>query len=129
MNHSEKRPNNSVNIDLAYLREFSGGDHTFIREIIETFLDEAPPNINKLREGANQSDWDTVYKMAHQLKPNYMMLGMKAQQSTALTVEQAAKKGGNETEIQKLVDQLVEDTHAAFPMLRSELEGLGQKKG
>ncbi len=124
MSHSEKQPARTVKIDLAYLREFSGGDNHFIREIIETFLDEAPPNIDKLSAGANQSDWETVYKMAHQLKPNYMMLGMQAQQNTALTIEQAAKTGERGPEIQGLVNQLVEDTHAAFPMLRAELEGL-----
>ncbi|MCR9100580.1 MAG: PAS domain S-box protein [bacterium] len=124
MNTEHENNPTPVSVDLAYLNEFSGGDKGFIREIIQTFLQEAPGNIARLSEGLGQEDWDTVYRAAHQLKPNYMMLGMPAQQEAALSVEKLAKSKPQKTEIDEMVTQLIADTRKAFPLLEEKLSEL-----
>lgn len=124
MNTEQEHNQAPVSVDLAYLNEFSGGDKDFIREIIQTFLQEAPGNIARLSEGLGEEDWDSVYRAAHQLKPNYMMLGMPAQQEAALSIEKLAKSGPQKTEIDDMITQLVADTHKAFPLLEEKLSEL-----
>ncbi|MEQ8706195.1 MAG: PAS domain S-box protein [Phaeodactylibacter sp.] len=124
MNTDKEQSSSPVQIDLTYLNEFSGGDQAFIKEIIQTFLEEAPANVVRLSEGLSQEDWDTVYRMAHQLKPNYMMLGMSAQQEKALAVEKLAKNETEKTGIHETVRQLVSDTELAFPLLEGKLSEL-----
>ncbi|MBV6655255.1 MAG: response regulator, partial [Mameliella sp.] len=77
---NQEQKSNAITVDLEYLNEFSGGDQDFIKEILSTFLTDAPVSIDNLAEGLAQENWDTVYRMAHQLKPNFLMLGMPAQQ-------------------------------------------------
>lgn len=125
MNTDHENNPTPVSVDLAYLNEFSGGDKGFIREIIQTFLEEAPGNVARLSEGLGQKDWDTVYLAAHQLKPNYMMLGMSAQQEAALSIEKLAKTKPHKTGIDDMITQLVADTQKAFPLLEKELSKLG----
>jgi PAS domain S-box-containing protein len=124
MNPEQEKKPSPITINLAYLNDFSGGDKGFIKEIIQTFLQEAPTNIEQLAEGLRNKDWDTVYRMAHQLKPNYMMLGMSAQQELALSVEQMAKTASEESEIETMAAQLIADTQHAFPLLREKLTEL-----
>lgn len=124
MNPEQEKKPSPITINLAYLNDFSGGDKSFIKEIIQTFLQEAPTNIEQLAEGLSNKDWDTVYRIAHQLKPNYMMLGMSTQQELALSVEQMAKAGLEESEIETMAAQLIADTQHAFPLLREKLSEL-----
>lgn len=124
MNVEHENNPTPVSVDLTYLNEFSGGDKGFIREIIQTFLQEAPRNVARLSEGLGQEDWDTVYRAAHQLKPNYMMLGMPAQQEAALSIEKLAKSGPEKTEIDEMITRLVADTRKAFPLLEEKLSEL-----
>lgn len=124
MKPDEEQKPNPISIDFAYLNEFSGGDEGFIKEIVETFLHEAPTNLEHLADGLSQEDWDTVYRMAHQLKPNYMMLGMTAQQEAALSIEQMAKTGPGREKIEPMIKQLVADTKQAFPLLKEKVTAL-----
>jgi PAS domain S-box-containing protein len=124
MNTEHDNSQAPVKVDLTYLHEFSGGDENFVKEIVETFIQEAPENIAKLSEGLIQEDWDTVYRMAHQLKPNYMMLGMSAQQETALSIEKIAKTAPAKDQIDQQINQLVTDTEKAIPLLREKLSKL-----
>jgi PAS domain S-box-containing protein len=121
MNMEHENKPISVKIDLAYLNEFSGGDQAFIKEIIETFLQEAPLNIARLSEGLRREDWGTVHRMAHQLKPNFMMLGMSAQQEAALSIEKMAKTNPQKSEIESKINQLIADTEKAMPILEDKL--------
>ena len=121
---NQEQKSNAITVDLEYLNEFSGGDQDFIKEILSTFLTDAPVSIDNLAEGLAQENWDTVYRMAHQLKPNFLMLGMPAQQELALTVEQMARKGEEQETIRKLATKLITDTRNAFPVLEEIIEGL-----
>ncbi len=114
-----------VCVDLTYLKEFSGNDRIFMREMIETFLSETPSSILQLKQAVAANDWDSVYKMVHRLKPNAMMLGMLDQQEQCTQIEVAIKQKTTEpVELKPSVHQLIQEIQLAFPLLRAELEQL-----
>ena len=66
-------------IDLNYLKEFSGGDSGFMKEMIVMFLEQMPQEISKLSSLLANEEWYQLGKLAHKMKPNYLMMGMEIQ--------------------------------------------------
>ena len=111
----------SVSIDLSYLYDLSQGDPIFIKDMVQTFIKEAPAYLSNLSKAIKEKDWENIYKVAHQLKPNYMMLGMTAQQDVALQLEKLAKQQEDQEKAWSLYLQLEQDTHKALPMLEEKI--------
>lgn len=111
-----------VTVDLAYLKEFSGGDKEFIREMISLFLSDAPNQTDLLKKYLDIKNWDKLSKLGHRMKPNFQMLGMDQQREIAFSIETMGKT--DEVSPQKMKDwtnQLINDTHIAIPILEKEL--------
>lgn len=116
-------PTPSIEIDLNYLSELSEGDPFFIRDMIETFLRETPEAILKMSRDLQEKNWDSLYRTAHSLKPNFMMLGMTTQEKDAAQLEKMVKAGAYELDIlQTLVNRLDRDVQALIPLLKEKLK-------
>lgn len=112
-------------IDLTYLYEFSNNDIFFVKDIIESFLAETPSALKQLTISLNENDWEKLYRTAHSLKSNLMMLGMKEQEQYAQTIESSIKNGAiNKSDLSGLIDQLIYDVQSAFVLLREKLNTL-----
>lgn len=81
----------SIQSEFRYLYEFSDGDLDFIRDILETFLEQTPKQLMEIEEACEALDKDEVYKIAHRMKPSFMMIGMAELEDLAQTIEQMAK--------------------------------------
>ena len=115
--------NQLVTIDLQYLYDFSNGDRSFVKDMVMTFVKDAPVSFQLLQDAYAEKNWEVVSKTAHRLKPNFMMLGMKAQQAIALEIEQQTKKEQfDEREIQRLILALEQATQQAYPLLERKLQ-------
>lgn len=112
-----------VTVDLSYLKEFSGGDTSFIREMLGLFLSDAPNQIVMMRECLESNDWDRLGKLGHRMKPNFQMLGMDAQREMAFNIETMAKNEEvNAVKMKEWTEQLMIDTKVVIPILEKELE-------
>lgn len=112
-----------VRVDLSYLKEFSGGDIAFVKEMISLFLIDIPNQIVLLKKYFNNQDWIKLSKLAHRMKPNFQMLGMDDQREIAFKVETMGKSSDLEVEkIENWITALVKDTKIAIPILKRELE-------
>ena len=116
------RQGRSVSVSLQYLRDFSGGDDAFVRQIVNAFTQEAPALIEELRRGAKAADEELTYRMAHRLKTLYGMLGMREQQNLAMKLEQSARSHNAQSKWASLANQLCRDTQAALPLLKRAIE-------
>ncbi len=115
----------SVAVDLTSLRSFSGGDSAFITEMVNMFLQQMPSEIALLETYLNEKSWDKLGKLAHKMKPNYDMMGMKDQRDISKSIEIMGKSGEvDESQIIAWANQLVTDTKQAFPLLEGELASL-----
>ena len=68
------------------LEEMAGAD--FAKELIETFLEEAPPMLADLRDALDKRDADRFRRAAHSLKSNSSTFGALALASLARELEQ-----------------------------------------
>jgi PAS domain S-box-containing protein len=116
-------PADTIEVDLSYLFELSGDDPFFVRDMIETFLKETPEALRRTNEYFRKKDWEPLYRQVHSLKPNLMMLGMKAQESMAAEVEKILKSQEYDMpRLQALIKQVAKDIEASFPVLLAALK-------
>nr|MBP6812689.1 response regulator [Saprospiraceae bacterium] len=105
-------------INLSYLMDLSNGDVHFVMAILEAFLSEVPASLQDLELLVKQNNWDQVSKLAHKLKPNFAMLGLKSLQEQALYIEVGIQHVAFDTvKMASAVDALVANTRLMLPLL------------
>jgi len=122
INKTANVPNDLPTISFNYLYEFSNGDRIFVKDMVDTFIKESPKAFEELEIAFTKKDWEGVYKIAHRMKPNFMMLGMKSQQDTAAQIEKMIKKEEyTEATIQQLIKDLETAAEQAYPILQQKI--------
>ncbi len=112
-----------VTVDLGYLRDFSGGDMAFVKEMLTLFIDDAPSQMLLLQQYLDNEDWDKLSKLGHRMKPNFQMLGMDEQREIAFNIENTGKEDDvNSNNMKIWTLKLIADTNVALPILKKELE-------
>ncbi len=119
---SEFSKNKVIEFNFNYLTEMSGGDETFIREMIELFLQEIPVALSRMDEELESKNWDNIASIAHRIKTNYMMVGLMEQNKLALEIEKSIKMNSYlEEEISLQIGILKFDSGMAYSLLENEL--------
>ncbi len=90
-------------MDLAYLKELSGGDRQMLKDIILTYQVEMPEILADLKSGNEKNDAQKVSRMAHKAKSSFKMLGMETAFNSLLQIENKAKEN-QLAGVQKLID-------------------------
>jgi HPt (histidine-containing phosphotransfer) domain-containing protein len=62
--------------DLEKVREIAGGDDSFITVIVQTFLEEIPPDMEAMQNAIANDNHKMAYQFAHKMKPNLDMFGI-----------------------------------------------------
>ncbi len=115
--------NKIIEINFNYLTEMSGGDHTFVREMIELFLQEIPVALDRMEEELESGNWENIANIAHRIKTNFMMVGLSEQNKNALEIEKSIKMNSFlEEEIAFKIRKLKNDSKIAYPLLEKELK-------
>jgi CheY-like chemotaxis protein/HPt (histidine-containing phosphotransfer) domain-containing protein len=79
--------------DQQELLDRLGGDEEIFREIVATFLEDAPLQVEKLKQALREGNAAWVERQAHSLKGSAMNMAGKALQTVALEMEVAGKEG------------------------------------
>jgi CheY-like chemotaxis protein len=79
-------------VDLAEL-EAAVGDPTFVRELISTFLKDAPGLVGELRSSFEQGDLEELRRAAHTLKSNGRTFGATGLAALSEELELSAQRG------------------------------------
>ncbi len=95
------------------LRETTGAQ--FVSELIDTFLEDSPNQINQMKKALSSSDSDSFRRAAHTLKSNAATFG--ALQLASLARELEGMGRGNNLEIGNRLQVLEE----AFQKAKSQL--------
>ncbi len=86
-----------------------GGD-ALVKRLIDTFLEAAPPRVDRLVRAAAGGDMDAVAMSAHSLKSMAGNVGAHRLQAAAVAVEAAARSADVEA-VMAGTDELVEQLH------------------
>ncbi len=77
--------------DLAYLRDFCGGDEAQVQHFIEKFKTQCPLEIERLEAALERQDREAIYQAAHSFKPQLEFVGLKETAALMLKIEQMSR--------------------------------------
>ncbi|MDC3340927.1 Hpt domain-containing protein [Flavobacteriaceae bacterium] len=101
------------------LKEVMGDDPEFIAVVVQTFLDEIPPDLEGLIAAVAEGDRKRAYGFAHKMKPNIEMFGVDLMKSIR-SIETWSRSSKDIDAVQPLVDEVNEVLQAVFIELRQD---------
>lgn len=113
-------------VNLSYLQEMSGGDVSFIEEVIRMFLDIAPDAVLQVMNYLKNENYPMLKSVAHKLKPTVQMLGDTELHSLIVAVEELCISGDTNTpevkeELSAMTNTMVRETQQLIKALEAEL--------
>ncbi|HYK95125.1 MAG TPA: Hpt domain-containing protein [Candidatus Dormibacteraeota bacterium] len=78
---------------LAELRESTGGDDDFIRELVEAYVSEATGYLEAMTAAAGVADAAAIIRPAHTLKSSSATLGAMRLSAISRGIEEAGRAG------------------------------------
>ncbi len=92
-----------IKLNLTYLETISGGDNTFIHEMLSMFLSNTFPELTQLKEYAQKGMWEQMSGIAHKMKAPMQMLGVEEASELVVQLELIGKsKAGTENALSKI---------------------------
>lgn len=61
---------------LEKVNELADGDESFIKILVETFLEEIPVDLENMSKAVANNDSKAAYQFAHKMKPNFLLFGI-----------------------------------------------------
>ncbi|UOG74093.1 ATP-binding protein [Hymenobacter tibetensis] len=105
-------------LDWTLLEELAGGNEAFVQQIINTFINQAPPLQKQLETELASVDPAAMARTAHKLKGQVAYFGVEELYSTLETLEQQAKQNATPDTLSALVEQSGEYLRRLYPQLR-----------
>jgi signal transduction histidine kinase/DNA-binding response OmpR family regulator/HPt (histidine-containing phosphotransfer) domain-containing protein len=90
---AQDHPSGLVLGALDHLLETTGGDVTFLDELLEAYLEDAPTQLAAMREAAVSDAIDDLVRPAHSLKTNSVNVGAERLADLCRRVETDARQG------------------------------------
>jgi len=106
---------------LDKISEYVGGDKDEVLEMITLFLETIPKDIEKLPHFAKNGDWQSVYKIAHKVKPSFDVFAMDEIHADLQKIELLARNNNEEGNLITLVSQLLEKVNNIVLLLKDEV--------
>ncbi|MES2616354.1 MAG: PAS domain-containing protein [Bacteroidota bacterium] len=100
----------TASVDLSYLKDISGDDKEFEKNMLNVFLEEVPIDMAQLKIAFDTNDTAKIWKTAHKLKSSMSVGGQTDLIPLLAVIEQEARHTGLTTEsldnYTKIMDQL-----------------------
>jgi signal transduction histidine kinase/DNA-binding response OmpR family regulator/HPt (histidine-containing phosphotransfer) domain-containing protein len=80
-------------LSLSKLQSMAGGDQGFVKEMIQTYLEDAPRLLNDMRQALEQNDAAGLQLAAHSLKSNSAEFGAAKLSELSRALEKLGKAG------------------------------------
>jgi HPt (histidine-containing phosphotransfer) domain-containing protein len=81
--------------DLTMLRRISRGDQEFIRKVLRVFIETMPALLLQLDLACKQEDWETISRIAHQMKASIDTFGIVRARQAVRVIESNASTRNN----------------------------------
>lgn len=81
---------------IAELRESTGGDDEFVRELVEAYVSEATGYLDAMTAAAGIADASAIVRPAHTLKSSSATLGAMRLAEISRGIEEAGRAGGTD---------------------------------
>lgn len=105
-------------INLTYLQELSGGDADFEQEIIDTFLDEMPRQMELLQAAFDDNDTDAMAKIAHKMKTSCAIVGIPKLTHLVFSIEKSTTNALAAETLRDSIDTIKRILDSCYQQLR-----------
>lgn len=78
--------------NLAYLHRMSGGDNSFVKEMIMLFLKQMPRELELMKQAALKKDLPEVKEVAHKLKSSVSLIGAESMLARLKEIEKLVQQ-------------------------------------
>lgn len=99
----------------------SGGDETFIREMVDLFREQVNEYKQHMPELLQKKDYDNLSKMAHKAKSSVAVMGMTHIAEQLKDLEILAHKGEEVDRYESLVNEFLQQSDLALQELEDSL--------
>lgn len=110
------------NIDLTYLNEISGGDKTFIREMLDLFANTTADEVELFDKHLAEGNYEAIGQLAHKMKAPIQMLGASELFEQVRSLELNGKQKTNLDTIPGMIN----DIKVKIGNMKGEIENILQ---
>ena len=118
------QPPATTNVNLDYLREITANDPALMIDLIDTFIQQVPREIAKMKTALRQEDWPALYLAVHKSKPNFNYVGVESVQGMLDQFERDVKQRTHQSTYQQRIQELEAFTERTIPALEIEKKSL-----
>lgn len=108
----------STVVNLKYFQTYLGDSPELIQTIIKHFIVDAPFYMDEMMNSVSVSDWETVRRIAHKIKPNIDTFGIDESKGLVRKIEANTRYEVNLEEVPALVKAMQEDLKEAVNELQ-----------
>lgn len=105
--------------NLESVWEMAGDDKAFVKMIVQTFLEEIPPDLEEMNQALKARDSKATYQKAHKMKPNLQMFGLDLQAEIAI-LEAWAKRGEDADKVDEAAAEITRRVGEAQKELKAD---------
>lgn len=109
----------SKKYSLVNIEELSGGDTDFIALLVQTFLEEIPPDLEAMKQAVENDDAKQTYQFAHKMKPNLQLFDIDLQKQIK-ELESWADTNSAKEKVQPVLDHIVTTVNEAIEELKAD---------
>tara|TARA_B100000929_G_C15448963_1_gene400534 strand:- start:720 stop:1061 length:342 start_codon:yes stop_codon:yes gene_type:complete len=110
-----------ANYNLDEVKEMSGGDEEFMLVVVQTFLEEIPPDVVAMSEAIDNDNPSLAYQYAHKMKPNLQLFGLNLMDQIKI-IEDWSKHGKRKDEVPGAAETISKKVNVAASALKRDFE-------
>lgn len=105
--------------NLDEVREMAGGDDEFMLVVVQTFLEEIPPDVAAMNEAIGNDNASLAYQYAHKMKPNLQLFGLELMDQIRI-IEAWSKQGKRKDEVPDAAEKITQKVDVAAAELKQD---------
>lgn len=104
---------------LDKVNELAGGDQEFIVILVQTFLEEIPPDVDSMLQAVQENNPKMAYQYAHKMKPNLQLFDIDLL-AEIKSIEAWSKTNDGPEPVMKTINYIVSTVTAAIGELKED---------
>ncbi len=111
-------------IDKETILTYLGDDYEYIQSIFELFLEQTPKELENIKSLSENGNWEEAGKVAHKIKPTFIMVGFPKYESILKDFELNAKSLTDQEKLKSMLAELVEAVTFAIDIVSKDFSRL-----
>lgn len=106
--------------NLEQIVSLARNDTSYIRKMIEIFSEQAVISITQLQDAFTAKDPETIYQVAHRIKPSLDTMGISSLHAVIRELEKTAKEGADLRLLAPMIESVVSTLTTVVTQLKEE---------